>query len=79
MQANPLVEIVALASKRKWLRYTGRAVFETEKRYTNLPFEEHPQLRKMYDKLNANATIFHLEDAKAQIDSVTGNVIETLE
>ena len=34
MQENPKVEIVAF-SKGKWLRYTGKAVFETDPKYSS--------------------------------------------
>ena len=33
MLANPLVEIAACKKDGHWLRYTGRAVFETDERY----------------------------------------------
>ncbi len=33
MQANPLVEIVACKPDGHWLRYTGKAVFETDYKY----------------------------------------------
>lgn len=76
---NPLCEIVAVGTHGKWLRYTGKAVFETDPKYAELPFEEAPQLRKFYEKLKAKPMMFHLEDAKAEFRGSAGNVIETLD
>ena len=35
MKANPLVEIVACKPDGHWLRYTGKAVFETDGNYAD--------------------------------------------
>ena len=62
--ANPLTEIVACKPDGHWLRYTGKAVFETDPKYTEKAFETMPQLRAIYtdDKI---MKVFHLEDATA--------------
>lgn len=79
LQANSLCEIVGFAPEyKKWIRYTGRAVFETDPEINELPFKEYPALRGFYEKLCAKPALFHLVDAKCEILGMTGNVIETL-
>mgnify|MGYP001015927184 CR=1 FL=1 len=64
--ANPKVEIVALKSDNHWLRYTGRAVFETDPKYAEANLEALPRLRDIYnDKTGYKLMMFHLEDATA--------------
>jgi uncharacterized pyridoxamine 5'-phosphate oxidase family protein len=66
MQANPLVEIAACKKNGHWLRYTGRAVFETDYKYAEAILESAPNLRQIYnDKTGYKMAVFHLEDATA--------------
>ena len=39
MLANPLTEIVACKPDGVWLRYTGKIVFDTDKKYEDAMFE----------------------------------------
>ena len=75
MKENPLVEIVAFTPKdRKWLRYTGKAVFEENKEVEEKIFESLPHLRKAYSPESGHKMmIFTLEDATARIMDMAGN------
>ena len=75
MEADPLVEIVAFTPKdRKWLRYTGRAVFEDNEAVREKVFEALPHLRKAYsEESGRKMMIFTLEDAAARIIDMAGN------
>ena len=75
MVDDPLVEIVAFTPKdRKWLRYTGKAVFEDNKAVQEKVFEELPHLRKAYsEESGRKMMIFTLEDATARIIDMAGN------
>ena len=75
MTENPLVEIVAFTSAdRKWLRYTGTAVFEENDEVREKVFEALPHLRKMYDASSGRKLmIFYLENATAKIIDMAGN------
>lgn len=75
---NPLCEIVAVSKNFHWLRYTGKAVFETDPKYGELVFEAYPHLRKVYAAANATPAVFYLEDAKAEIRNIAGGVEESL-
>ena len=65
MNANPLVEIVAFKKDGHWLRYTGRAVFETDPKYAEEMIKA-AHLEMIYNEQTGNKLMtFHLEDAAA--------------
>jgi len=64
MQANPLIEIVACKPDGHWLRYTGKAVFDSDQEYVDKAFETMPQLRAIYTDPSIMG-VFHIEDAVA--------------
>ena len=75
MVKNPKVEIVAFTPKdRKWLRYTGKAVFKDLDEVREKVFEALPHLRKAYSAESGHKMmIFRLEDATARIIDMAGN------
>ncbi len=63
---NPKTEIVACKPDGHWLRYTGRAVFETDPKYAEQALEAMPQLKRIYNaETGYKMMMFHLEDATA--------------
>ena len=73
MQANPLVEISACKSDGKWLRYTGKAVFETDPKYAAAMLEGAPRLKEIYNETTGHKlAVFHLEDATAVVIPMMG-------
>lgn len=72
--ANPQVEIAATRlPDMHWMRYTGRAVFETDPRYAALALEAMPNLKKVYtDEPGKRLMMFHLEDASAVVIPMMG-------
>ena len=65
MKANPLVEIVACKPDGHWLRYTGKAVFETDGNYADQMIKA-AGLEKIYNQQTGNKLMtFHLENASA--------------
>lgn len=72
MKANPLVEIAACKPDGHWLRYTGRAVFESDYKYAEQMIKEC-HLEAIYNEQTGNKLMtFHLEDAKAVDIAVMG-------
>ena len=68
MQANPLTEIVACKPDGLWLRYTGKIVFDDDKKYADAMLEASPVLREIYnEKTGYVMKTLHLEEAKAFI------------
>ncbi len=73
MAANPLVEIAACKPNGEWLRYTGKAVFETDPKYAEALLDAMPNLKPMYsEETGHKLMMFHLEDAKAVVIQVMG-------
>lgn len=66
MQTNPLVEIVACKQDGHWLRYTGKAVFDTDAKYAEAMLEGLPHLKSIYNEETGHKlAMFHLEEATA--------------
>lgn len=66
LEVNPKAEIVACKPDGHWLRYTGKAVFETDPEYANAALEAMPNLKNVYnDETGHKMMMFHLEDATA--------------
>ena len=64
--ANPRCEIVAMGQGGHWMRYTGKAVFETDPCYAEAALEAMPDLRAVYNEETGHKMmVFHLEDAAA--------------
>ena len=65
MLANPRVEIVACKPDGHWLRYTGKAVFETDGKYAEQMIRDS-HLEAIYNEQTGNKLMtFRLEDATA--------------
>lgn len=66
LKANPKTEIVACKPDGHWLRYTGKAVFETDPKYAEAALELMPHLKNIYNEETGHKMmVFHLEDATA--------------
>lgn len=64
LQANPLTEIVACKNNGHWMRYTGKAVFETDPKYAEAALNGAPHLKNIYnEKTGYKMAVFHIEDA----------------
>jgi len=71
--ANPRTEIVACKNNGHWMRYTGRAVFETDPKYAEAALKSSPGLKNIYNETTGNKMMmFHLEDATAVDIAVMG-------
>ena len=71
--ANPKTELVACKNNGHWLRYTGKAVFDTDTKYAEAMLEKLPQLKNIYNDNTGNKLMtFHLEDATAVDIAVMG-------
>jgi len=73
LKANPKTEIVAAKPDGHWLRYTGRAVFETDPKYAEALLDAMPHLRKIYNEETGHKMMaFHIADATAVEIAVMG-------
>ena len=72
LKENPLAEICACKPNGHWLRYTGKAVFETDPKYAELMIQNF-HLEKIYNESTGNKLMtFHIEDATAVDIAVMG-------
>lgn len=63
---NPYAEIVACKPDGHWLRYSGKAVFETDSKYADKMLENAPHLKNIYNEESGNKLMtFHLDEAAA--------------
>ena len=70
---NPKVEIVAAKQNGHWLRYTGKAVFETDPKYAQAMLDGAPNLKSIYNETTGHKMMcFHLEEATAVDIAVMG-------
>lgn len=70
---NPNTEIVACKSDGHWLRYTGKAVFESDPTCAERFLDNMPDLKNIYnDETGHKMMVFHLEDSKAEVINVMG-------
>ena len=80
LAANPKTEIVACKPDGHWLRYTGRAVFETDPKYAEAALEAMPNLKGIYNEQTGyKMMMFHLEDATAVQIAIMGEGENMLE
>ncbi len=78
--ANPKTEIVACKPDGHWLRYTGKAVFETDPKYAEAALEAMPHLRRIYNEETGHKMMmFHLEDATAVQIAIMGKGEDMME
>ncbi len=72
MKKNPHVEILAV-NEGEFLRYDGEVVFEETDAIANAVLENAPQMKQIYnDTTGFKLGIFHLENGKAEICTMTG-------
>ena len=73
LTVNPNVEIVAAKQDGHWLRYSGKAVFETDEKYAAAALESAPHLKSIYNEETGHKMMmFHIEDARAVDIAVMG-------
>lgn len=71
--ANPKTEIVACKNDGHWMRYTGKAVFETDEKYAQAMLDGAPHLKNIYNDETGNKMMcFHIEEATAVDIAVMG-------
>ena len=76
--ANPKCEIAACKKDGHWLRYTGKAVFETDGSYAEEMIKA-AHLEMIYNETTGNKLLaFHLEDAKAVDIAIMGEGVSLL-
>lgn len=72
MQENPYVEI-CVCKDQEFLRYYGKAVFETDGKAANVAISSVPFLQKIYNETTGKKLgMFYLENATAEFRTMMG-------
>ena len=72
MRKNPHVAFCATVGK-EFLRYFGRAVFETDDVIANRALDAAPAMRQIYnERTGYRLAVFHLEYAEVECRGMTG-------
>ena len=76
IQANPAVEIAATDKDGRWIRITGRLVFDKRPELFDKALEVMPHLKEIYP--NGGMGVGSLEDATAVINEPGGQTVKTI-
>lgn len=70
LASNPYCEICTVSSDGKWIRLSGKAVFDSRIEVKAKVFDVMPELKNMYKSAeNPNLETFYLDEAEATIFS----------
>ena len=74
MRSRSVWSVAYTPKDRKWLRYTGKAVFVESPEVEEKVFEHLPHLRNAYNETTGHKMmIFRLENATALLIDMAGN------
>ncbi|HHV19891.1 MAG TPA: pyridoxamine 5-phosphate oxidase [Thermoanaerobacterales bacterium] len=72
LKANPFFEICTTAPDRRWIRLSGKAVFDTTPVTKAKALETRPSLAKMYSVEDSIFELFYIEEGVATFCSMEG-------
>ena len=70
MMTNPRVELCAVISEERWIRVTGKAVFDYRSDVKKAMLDANPELRKIYSEDDKIFEVFYLSNMSAKIHSL---------
>ena len=66
---NAKVELCAMISEDRWLRVSGKVVFDYRQEVKKAMLDANPELRKMYNENDKIFEVFYLSNCQAKIHS----------
>lgn len=66
---NAKVELCAMISEDRWLRVSGKVVFDYRPEVKKAMLDANPELRKMYNENDKIFEVFYLSNCQAKIHS----------
>jgi len=72
LKANPYFEVSTTSPDMKWIRLTGKAVFNSTPEAKAKALEVMPALAKMYSVDDSIFEVFYVEEGEATFCSLTG-------
>lgn len=76
MQKNPHVAISGMADG-KWIRLSGKAVFDHNEKVIDTMFETFPSLKDVYTR--EEFEVYYLDNMKARVDSFTASPVDLID
>ena len=70
MMESPKIELCGLISEDRWIRVSGKIVFDYRPEAKRAMLESNPELRKMYSEDDKIFEVFYLSNMAAQIHSL---------
>ena len=70
MMESPKIELCAQISDERWIRVSGKIVFDYRVEAKKAMLDANPELRKMYDEEDKIFEVFYLSNLSAQIHSL---------
>lgn len=70
IENNPNVEICAMINEDRWLRVSGKVVYDDNTDAKLAMLEANPELRSMYNENDKIFKVFYLDNMQATIHSV---------
>ena len=72
LKANPYFEISTTSPENRWIRLTGKAVFDSSTEVKARALESSTRLAKMYAVDDPIFEVFYIEEGEAVFNSMTG-------
>ena len=69
MNVNPKVELCAMLSEDRWLRVSGKIVYDYRPEVKKAMLEANPELRTMYSEDDKIFEVFYLSNMQCTIHS----------
>ena len=70
MMVSPKIELCAQISDERWIRVSGKIVFDYRVEAKKAMLDANPELRKMYSEDDKIFEVFYLSNMAAQIHSL---------
>lgn len=70
MMDSPKIELCAQISEERWIRVSGKIVFDYRPEAKKAMLDANPELRKMYSEDDKIFEVFYLSNLSAQIHSL---------
>ncbi len=70
MMVSPKIELCALISEERWIRVSGKIVFDYRPEAKKAMLDANPELRKMYNEEDKIFEVFYLSNMAAAIHSI---------
>ena len=69
IEMNPFIEVCAMINEDRWLRVSGKVVYDSREEVKKAMLDANPELRSKYDENDKIFYVFYLSNMEATIHS----------